>query len=224
MGDSGLEMGSRTGWRCREEIWSAPSSRHRRSQVPGFGEQTTRFSRCVALLLRAWFSVETLIQYRLAGWRGRVSLATNLTQARRIQQNRVLIAFPTHTRRRLSPPELNTDRTWTGAAITAGSGLAAFLGVGALFWRDSTALLAVGMIAGWTLCVGLFVNNAWQRRRIAQLETDLAQAQQQASHFASSAKSVADASLSAVNTIRRAEAVENFSTPPKRSRKKGEAQ
>ncbi|MBL8544485.1 MAG: hypothetical protein JNJ63_11825 [Hyphomonadaceae bacterium] len=119
----------------------------------------------------------------------------------------------------MKKPDLS-EQTWIGAAIIAVGGVGAVVGIAAIFSQEPNVLLAIGMGSGWALFLALLVSNSWLRRRVSDLEADLLDARNQAATWAETAKSVSDASLGAVNTIRRAEPLDRPSTqPPKRTRK-----
>ncbi len=92
----------------------------------------------------------------------------------------------------VKPPDLS-DRTWIGSAIAVGGAVAAVLGIAVLFWRDVTTLLAIGMGSSLTLAIGLMVINAWQRKRIADLELLYAEERRLARDMADTAKAVSSA-------------------------------
>lgn len=118
----------------------------------------------------------------------------------------------------MKQPNLS-EQSWIGAGVIAVGGVGAVVSVAALFSQNPNFLLAIGMGSGWALFLALIVINAWLRRRVSDLEADLLDARNQAATWAATAKSVSEASLGAVNTIRRAETADEPSQPPKRTRK-----
>lgn len=99
-----------------------------------------------------------------------------------------------------------SEQSWLGSAIIVASALTALLGTSALFWQNAIILLAIAMATGWTLCIGLFVFNAWLRRRVHnlenellserhRLETELVAERGRTDHFAATASNVSSSVL-----------------------------
>lgn len=90
----------------------------------------------------------------------------------------------------LKPPNVS-DETWLGAAIGVGGFLCSLVGVAAIIWHDPMVLLAIAAGSGWTLSIILYALYKAQRRRLAEVDTDLAEARRQAGEWSTTSNNIA---------------------------------
>jgi hypothetical protein len=100
----------------------------------------------------------------------------------------------------LKPPEFS-ESTWLGATISVGGFLCGLVGVAAIIWHDPLTLLGIAAGSGWTLSIVFAVLYAGQRRRQAQIETELDASRQQAGEWSATANNVSRATHSVLQLV-----------------------